>query len=121
VLEGGGKATTGLWVMWIGAALTMIRAVIWSHAPRVLRTSSYILLGFVALPMVMRLPALIGAERVWLLVLGSAVYLMGAFVYALKKPDPMPAVFGYHEVFHILVIIAAAIQFGVLLDVQYSI
>jgi hemolysin III len=52
------------------------------------------------------------AWAVLLLVGGGAVYSLGAAVYALRRPDPVPAVFGYHEVFHALVIIAAALHFA---------
>jgi hemolysin III len=43
---------------------------------------------------------------------GGVVYTLGAAVYALRRPDPAPAVFGYHEVFHALVIIAAVLHFA---------
>ena len=45
--------------------------------------------------------------------LGGLLYTLGALVYALKRPDPAPTVFGYHEVFHALVIVAAALQYAV--------
>ena len=51
---------------------------------------------------------------VLLLALGGVLYTIGAVVYAVRKPDPVPAVFGYHEVFHALVIAAAAVQYGVI-------
>ena len=46
--------------------------------------------------------------------LGGVLYTVGAVVYALKRPDPVPAVFGYHEVFHLLVIVAAGLQYAVI-------
>ena len=48
-----------------------------------------------------------------LVVAGGLLYTAGALVYALKRPDPVPTVFGYHEVFHALVIVAAALQYAV--------
>jgi hemolysin III len=48
-----------------------------------------------------------------LLLLGGLIYSLGAVVYALRRPDPVPAVFGYHEVFHALVLAAAAIHYAV--------
>jgi hemolysin III len=47
------------------------------------------------------------------LALGGVCYSVGAVIYALKRPDPSPAVFGYHEVFHLLVFVAAAVQYAV--------
>ena len=49
-----------------------------------------------------------------LVALGHVLYTAGAVIYAIKRPDPVPAVFGYHEVFHALVILAAAIQYAVI-------
>ena len=49
----------------------------------------------------------VGMTCVWLLVASGAVYSLGAVVYATKRPDPFPRVFGYHEVFHALVIAAS--------------
>ena len=49
-----------------------------------------------------------------LLGLGGVLYTVGAVVYAVRRPDPVPAVFGYHEVFHALVIVAAAVQYAVI-------
>ena len=46
--------------------------------------------------------------------LGGVLYTLGAVVYARKRPDPSPAVFGYHEIFHALVIAAAALQYAVI-------
>jgi hemolysin III len=119
VLDGRGVWTVGLSVMWGGAFLVLMVAVFFSYTLRGVRTGLYIALGFVAFPVVTRLPGLIGMPSVMWLIAGAAVYLLGAIVYATRWPNPAPKVFGYHEVFHLLVIIAAAIQFGVVLDVQY--
>jgi hemolysin III len=56
----------------------------------------------------------IGIGGLTLLALGGVLYTLGAVVYALKRPNPAPAVFGYHEIFHILVIVAAALQYAVI-------
>jgi hemolysin III len=63
---------------------------------------------------VTQLAAAIGVGGMLLLGLGGILYTLGAVVYAVKRPDPMPAVFGYHELFHILVIAAAALQCAVI-------
>ena len=57
--------------------------------------------------------AAIGPLGLTLIGLGGALYTLGAVVYAIRRPDPVPTVFGYHELFHILVIVAAALQYAV--------
>ena len=64
----------------------------------------------IALP---RLVDGLGIAAVGALALGGVLYSAGAVIYARKRPDPMPAVFGYHELFHLLVILAAALQYAV--------
>jgi hemolysin III len=61
-----------------------------------------------------QLRAAIGIGGVALLGLGGVLYTLGAVVYAVRRPDPVPAVFGYHELFHVLVIAAAALQYAVI-------
>jgi len=56
----------------------------------------------------------IGLAATVLLAAGGALYTLGAVVYALRRPDPLPVVFGYHEIFHALVIAAAALQYAVI-------
>ena len=71
----------------------------------------YVTLGWVA---VIAFPQLVVRARAvaWVLVAaGGILYTAGAVVYALRRPDPVPAVFGYHEIFHVLVIAAAVLQF----------
>jgi hemolysin III len=66
---------------------------------------------------VLAFPALfdnLGLTPTMLVALGGVLYTVGAVVYALRRPDPVPAVFGYHEVFHALVIAAAAVQYSVI-------
>ena len=113
-----GHASVGLWVMWASAAAAIGFAVLWSYAPRGLRAAVYVVLGLVALPLIVHLPQLLGTARVTLLLVGAFIYVLGAVVYALRWPSPHPAVFGHHEVFHVLVIAAATLQFGVILDLQ---
>ena len=55
----------------------------------------------------------IGVVATALVILGGLLYSAGALIYVLKRPDPSPTVFGYHEIFHLLVIVAAAIQYAV--------
>jgi hemolysin III len=74
---------------------------------------TYVLLGWVAVAAFPQLLAEIGVTATALVAAGGLLYTVGAVVYARRRPDPVPAVFGYHEVFHALVIAAAALQFAV--------
>lgn len=65
------------------------------------------------LPYAGQLQSALGATSAMFLIAGGVVYSIGALVYATRRPDPLPHVFGYHEVFHTLIIIAALFHFVV--------
>ena len=110
----GGKTGNALLVViWVGAALGLLRAILWAHAPRPLVAAIYVLLGWVVVPVMPSLLAVLGTPAVALLGAGGLVYTLGAVVYATQRPDPFPKVLGYHEVFHAMVIAAAALHFAV--------
>lgn len=113
-------STPLLWGMWGAAATGAALALLGISAPRGLRAALYVALGFVALPVMLRLPGLIGLARVGGLFFGAVLYALGAVVYARRWPNPRPAVFGYHELFHVMVIAAAAVHYGIILDVLWS-
>ena len=96
---------------WAGALAGVTLSLVWIGAPRVLFAATYVALGWLAL---MAMPELISRLPVTPLILmgaGGLLYTVGAVVYALRRPDPWPDVFGFHEVFHALVIAAAALHF----------
>jgi hemolysin III len=100
-------------IVWGGAAAGILLHALWIDAPKWLSAALYVTLGWsgvVALPQVV---AHIGWGPTALLALGGALYSAGAVVYALRRPDPLPGVFGYHEVFHALVIAAAVTHYAV--------
>ena len=70
-------------------------------------------LGWLAVVAFPALAEALGAVPTVLVALGGLLYTTGAVIYATRRPDPVPAVFGYHEVFHLLVVIAAALQYAV--------
>jgi hemolysin III len=116
VLEGT-LATVILVVVWAGALGGIVLKLVWIDAPKPLVAALYVLLGWVA---VAAFPALLdglGPVSTALVAAGGVLYTAGAAVYALGRPDPVPAVFGYHEVFHALVIAAAALQYAVIVFV----
>jgi hemolysin III len=85
---------------------------VWIDAPRALRALLYVVLGWIGLVALPQMWNRAGAMAVALLATGGLLYTLGAVVYARRRPDPAPRVFGYHEVFHVLVIAAAAVQFA---------
>ena len=99
-------------VIWVGAIANIALHVLWIDAPKWLSAVSYVLLGWVGVVAMPDLTAHAGWTATALLMAGGIVYSMGALVYALRRPDPAPAVFGYHEVFHALVVIAAGIHYA---------
>jgi hemolysin III len=110
----GTLSKTILIVVWAGALGGVIFKLVWIDAPKWLLASVYVLLGLVSGAIVGELPAAIGWLGVAGLTLGGLLYVIGAVVYASGRPDPVPKVFGYHEVFHALVIVAAGLQYAVI-------
>lgn len=108
------KDGVGAWLLglvWFGALLGVARAVFWSHAPKAVSALFYVLLGCVVIPFLPRTAAVLSPVSTGLLVAGGLLYLVGAVVYATRRPDPAPSVFGYHEVFHALTIVASICHF----------
>ena len=110
----GPLAIAMLVTVWAGALVGVGFNMAWSDAPPWLRATLYVLLGWIAVAALPQLGAAIGIGGLTLLGLGGVLYTLGAVVYAARRPDPVPAVFGYHELFHVLVIVAAALQYAVI-------
>jgi hemolysin III len=100
--------------VWGGAMLGVGFNFVWGNAPTWLRSALHVVLGWVAAAALPQLGAAIGIGGLTLLGLGGVLYTLGAVVYAVKRPNPVPSVFGYHELFHMLVIAAAALQYAVI-------
>lgn len=97
--------------VWAGALAGMVLSVVWPLAPKWLMAALAIALGWAIVPVLPALHAAIGAGGLALLLAGGVAYTVGAVVYASRRPDPFPRVFGYHEVFHALVIVAAVCHY----------
>lgn len=103
-----GTATWVLAVVWGGALAGVALKLAWPTAPAWVGVPIYVALGWVA---VFVLPGLLhggGVAALVLLLVGGALYTAGAVVYALRRPDPWPATFGYHEIFHAATVLAWA-------------
>lgn len=100
-----------LLIFWGGAALGVLRALVWITAPKVLATGLALGLAWLAAPFLSTLYQTLGLTTTLWLVAGGVLYSLGAVAYAAKRPNPWPEFFGYHEVFHAFVILAAAAHF----------
>jgi hemolysin III len=98
-------------VVWGGAVAGVAVSLLWIDAPRWLTAMLYVVLGWVGFIVLPQLWDRAGPLTVVLLAAGGLLYTVGAVVYARQRPDPAPRVFGYHEVFHALVIAAALAHF----------
>lgn len=104
-----------LTVVWVGAALGVLRAVAWPGAPRWVAAGLAIALGWA---MVMAMPAVLratGPGMLALILAGGLCYTAGGVIYALRRPDPWPRTFGYHEIFHALTLVAVVLHFTAIL------
>jgi hemolysin III len=109
----GTLSTAILIVVWSGALAGVALQLIWADAPRAVSAIVYIALGWVAVAAYPQMVDRIGVTGTALVTAGGILYSAGAIIYALKRPDPAPRVFGYHEIFHALVITAAALHYAV--------
>jgi hemolysin III len=96
---------------WIAAAVGVTLSVCWIDAPRWVQALCYVATGWIAVAALPQLLDGAGVAPFVLFAVGGAVYSLGALVYAWQKPNPWPQVFGFHEVFHALVIAAAIVHF----------
>jgi hemolysin III len=107
---GGGHGA--LAAIWIGAGIGVVRALAWPDAPSWVAASLCVALGWVCAGQVLdRVPGA-GGPTIAVFVASGLVYTVGAVVYATRRPDPAPRVFGYHEVFHALIVAGTALLFG---------
>lgn len=104
-------ATLLLVIVWSGALLGLAARMIWLSAPRWLYVPVYIALGWVAVWFLPEFWRSGGPAIVWLVAAGGLAYTLGAVVYGLKRPNPSPKYFGFHEIFHTFTVIGFACHF----------
>jgi len=100
-------------VVWIGALAGIALHVLWIDAPKWLSAVVYVAVGWSGLLAFPHLVSRLGWTPAALLALGGALYSAGALVYVLRRPNPAPGVFGYHEIFHAFVVAAAVTHYAV--------
>jgi hemolysin III len=109
---GGGARVFMLAAVWGMALVGVLFRTFWLTAPRWLYTATYLATGWVVVLRWKAVVAGLGSGAFALLVAGGVVYSLGALVYALKWPDPRPGRFGFHEVWHLFVLVASALHFA---------
>jgi hemolysin III len=109
----GTLGTVILMVAWSAALAGAVFKLIWSEAPGWLMSATYVAIGWIAVVAIPELVHGLGVVAVGAVGAGGVLYSVGAVIYARQRPDPAPAVFGYHELFHLLVVLAAALQYTV--------
>ncbi len=98
--------------VWVGALAGIVVELIWVEAPKWVTALVYIGVGWIG---ALAYPSIVsdaGLGAGVLIAVGGVLYTVGAVIYARQRPDPRPHVFGYHEIFHLLVIFAAAAHFA---------
>ena len=98
--------------VWAGAVAGIVVEMVWVEAPKWVTTIVYLAVGWIG---ALGFPAIVitaGIGAGILIALGGVLYTVGAVIYARQRPDPSPATFGYHEIFHVLVIAAAVAHFA---------
>jgi hemolysin III len=97
--------------VWGGCLAGVALSVAWVTAPRVLFALTYVALGWVIVIAFPQLTAELELAALVLLGAGGLLYTAGAVIYAMRRPDPWPSTFGFHEIFHALVVAAALTHF----------
>ncbi len=109
-----GRAETVFIAAWVVTAAGVLMTLLWPNAPKWARSLVYVGVGWIGVPVLPDLVDAIGWSGLSMLVGGGVAYSVGAVIYALKRPNPFPDVFGYHEIFHALVIAAVAVHYAVI-------
>jgi len=100
-----------LLMVWLGAGAAVVLKFTWVEAPRWVAAVLGMALGWAAIAVLPQLSARLDPAAVALLGVGGLAYTAGAIIYARRRPNPLPAVFGYHELFHALTLVAVACQY----------
>jgi hemolysin III len=109
-LDGAWRVTV-LAIAWAGALAAIVLKVAWIDSPRWVAALVAVCLGWVGVAAVPEIHGAVGLSPLALIAAGGLLYTAGAVIYALRRPDPLPSVFGYHELFHALVVAAAGCQY----------
>lgn len=112
IVLGNGWGIPMLSVVWTLAGLGILFKVAWRTAPRWLGVALYVSLGWVGIVASLEVETRLDVWPLVLLIIGGQLYTVGAIVYALRRPNPYPSVFGFHEIFHLFVIAGSLTHFA---------
>ena len=104
--------------VWIAALVGIAMALFFTGVPRYVRAAPYVVMGWGCAVILPALYTHLGQSPFWLLLGGGLAYSLGAIVYARRIPNPAPTVFGYHEIFHLLVLIAATCHYVAIWEIS---
>ena len=110
----GPLATAILIAVWVGAIAGAIVEMVWIGHPKWVSATVYLTIGWIAVAAFPDLWSGLGPTAALMLIGGGVLYTAGAVIYAVQRPNPSPAIFGYHEVFHAFVLAAAVLHFSVI-------
>lgn len=99
-------------IAWMGAIAGIAQSIFWVRAPRALTACLYLALGWLVTPYLPLLAQSVGALGLSLIAAAGLFFTVGAVIYVIRRPNPAPATFGYHEVFHTLVTAACGFKFA---------
>ena len=108
----GAWQTVVLAIVWSGCAAAIFIRLFWIGAPKWVSATVGIALGWVGIVAMPEIYFNLGLACVLLILAGGLLYSLGAVIYATRRPDPYPAVFGYHEIFHLMIVVAVALQYS---------
>ncbi|MFZ2323180.1 MAG: hemolysin III family protein [Ignavibacteriaceae bacterium] len=101
-------------IIWLVAFAGIMIKIFWMNAPRWLSTVIYVLMGWLAVLVIYPIINVLQFKALLWLFVGGLFYTIGAVIYALKKPDPYPGLFGFHEIFHLFVMLGSFSHFWLL-------
>lgn len=105
--------------VWSGVAVAVLMKLVWPRAPKWLSAVLGVAIGWVGIVVFPQLLRHGGVAPSTLILVSGALYTAGAVVYARRRPDPFPRIFGYHELFHALVVVAVGLQYGALASLAF--
>ena len=103
--------------IWTGVAIGVAVSMFWPSAPKFVSAALAVAVGWTIVPYLDSIGRSLRPAEIWLIVLGGVAYTVGAIVYAAKRPNPKPRDFGYHEIFHALTLVGAALHFAAVLAI----
>jgi len=103
-------------VIWALAIIGILIKVFWIHAPRWFSSVIYVVAGWIALIYLLPIVHALGVGGSLWLFIGGGFYTLGAVIYAVKRPDPWPGFFGFHEVFHLFIMVGSAMHFWLMYE-----